>query len=58
MTRKDWGSARELIKILEEADQPVQEELLEMARRFDAKKEREGNERREFGGGPRGGGGM
>ena len=55
MTRKDWGSAKELITILEEAGQPVLEELLDMARRFEAKKERDGNERREYGVGDRGG---
>ena len=57
VTRQDWGSAKELIKILEEADQPVDEGLIEMAKRFEAKKEREGNERREFGGGRGGRGG-
>lgn len=55
MTRKDWGSAKELITILEEAEQPVDEELIEMARRFEAKKDREANERREYGGEFRGG---
>ncbi|KAE8747204.1 hypothetical protein FOCC_FOCC006071 [Frankliniella occidentalis] len=56
-TRGDWGSAKELIPILEEAAQEVPEGLFEMAERFEAMKERrarEGGDRR--GGGGRGGG--
>uniref|UniRef100_A0A1B0CBR2 RNA helicase n=1 Tax=Lutzomyia longipalpis TaxID=7200 RepID=A0A1B0CBR2_LUTLO len=52
LTRKDWGSAAELIKILEEADQDVPDELRSMADRFSAMKERRDNERAAaFGGG-------
>ncbi|GAB0094927.1 RNA helicase [Sergentomyia squamirostris] len=57
MTRKDWGSAEELIRILEEAAQEVPEELRSMADRFNAMKERRENERALVGGRPRGGGG-
>lgn len=59
-TRSDWGSAAELIVILEEADQDVPEELREMKNRFDAMKERREREMEQFGmsggGGGRGGG--
>lgn len=54
-TRSDWGSAEELIKILEEANQNVPDELREMKKRFDNMKERRDRERANFGGG--GGGG-
>lgn len=54
-TRSDWAMAAELIKILEEAEQDVPDEIRSMAERFLAKKERENRERSEFGG--RGGGG-
>lgn len=61
MTRQDWGSAAELIAILEEADQEVLPELQEMAKRFAAKKDRDRNDRGSgrggFRGGNRGGGG-
>jgi ATP-dependent RNA helicase DDX43 len=40
-TRRDWGNAADLIKILEEAEQEVPEELLKMAQRFDERKERD-----------------
>ncbi|EAT37615.1 AAEL010402-PA [Aedes aegypti] len=59
-TRGDWAVASDLIKILEEADQEVPEEIRQMAERFTAKKEREGREKSAFGrrdGGGRGGGG-
>lgn len=60
-TRSDWGSAGELIEILKEAEQEVSQELLDMAERFKAKKEREKSERGSFRGsfrgGNRGGGG-
>ncbi|XP_068156584.1 probable ATP-dependent RNA helicase DDX43 [Drosophila tropicalis] len=39
-TREDWGMAEELIKILEEADQEVHCQLVNMARRFKAMKEK------------------
>lgn len=52
-TRQDWAMAAELIKILEEADQDVPDEIRSMAERFAAKKERESRD--GFGGG-RGGG--
>lgn len=54
-TREDWGSAGELINILEEADQVVPDELREMKKRFDSMKERRDKERSMYGGG--GGGG-
>lgn len=57
-TREDWGSAGELIGILEEADQDVPDELREMKKRFEAMKERRDKERSLYGGsGGRGGGG-
>ncbi|KAL3868312.1 hypothetical protein ACJMK2_041133 [Sinanodonta woodiana] len=40
MTRADWGSAKELVNILVEANQEVPEELQEMAERFAVHKER------------------
>lgn len=58
MTRYDWGSAKELIDILKEANQTVPDELVEMADRFQAKKERNIAEKGSFRGGNRGGGGM
>lgn len=58
VTREDWGSAKELINILEEANQEVPHELREMANRFSAMKERRAKEESQFGfGGRRGGGG-
>lgn len=57
-TRSDWGSAGELIAILEEAHQDVPEELRQMQTRFEAMKLRRDNEKAAFGGGGgRGGGG-
>lgn len=59
-TREDWGSAGELIAILEEANQEVPDELREMKKRFEAMKERKDKERSLYGGGGggrRGGGG-
>lgn len=50
MTRSDWGSADELIKILEEADQEVPDELRDMKERFDKMKERKEHERQSLGG--------
>uniref|UniRef100_A0A182W338 RNA helicase n=1 Tax=Anopheles minimus TaxID=112268 RepID=A0A182W338_9DIPT len=47
MTRSDWAVAAELIKIMEEANQEVPDEVRDMAKRFDA--------RRDRGGGGRGG---
>ncbi|XP_050586718.1 probable ATP-dependent RNA helicase DDX43 [Bombus affinis] len=46
MTRSDWSHARELINILEEANQEVPEELYQMADRYDAWKEKRATERR------------
>ncbi|XP_022815558.1 probable ATP-dependent RNA helicase DDX43 [Spodoptera litura] len=60
VTRQDWGSAKELIKILEEANQEVPDELQQMASRFEAMKIRRDKERAEGSGrgrGGRGGGG-
>ncbi|XP_047537364.1 probable ATP-dependent RNA helicase DDX43 [Vanessa atalanta] len=53
VTRNDWAHARELIKILEEANQEVPDELFSMAERFEAMKvrrERNGGDRRGRGG--------
>ncbi|CAD7085145.1 unnamed protein product [Hermetia illucens] len=49
ITRQDWGSAKELISILEEANQQVPEELRDMATRFQAMKDRRANEESKFG---------
>lgn len=38
VTRHDWNNARDLIKILEEANQEVPEELEQMAQRFESMK--------------------
>lgn len=63
-TRSDWAVATELIKILEEAEQDVPDEIRKMAERFTAKKDRDAREKSAFGrrdggrgGGGRGGGG-
>lgn len=58
MTRYDWAQAEELIKILTEANQEVPQDLVKMAERFKAKKEKDAQERTQFGGrrGGRGGG--
>jgi ATP-dependent RNA helicase DDX43 len=48
MTRSDWGSAKELIDILQEANQEIPQELHEMATRFEAKKARGGFSRGSF----------
>lgn len=50
-TRSDWGSAEELIKILEEANQGVPDELRDMKKRFDHMKEKRDRERANGGGG-------
>ncbi|XP_049881781.1 probable ATP-dependent RNA helicase DDX43 [Pectinophora gossypiella] len=50
VTRKDWAHAKDLIKILEEANQEVPGELEQMAERFEAMKLRKEKE----GGGGRG----
>ncbi|XP_075222224.1 putative ATP-dependent RNA helicase DDX43 [Lycorma delicatula] len=55
ITRSDWGSARELISILEEANQSVPEELYSMADRFDAMKKKRAEEGGGGGFGKRGG---
>lgn len=51
VTRENWSSAGELIKILEEADQDVPEELREMKSRFESMQERKERERQSCGGG-------
>lgn len=51
VSRKDWAHARELIKILEEANQEIPDELENMAERFEVMKVRRDRE----GGGGRGG---
>lgn len=53
MTRSDWGSAKELIEILEEAQQDVPDELREMKSRFEAMQERKEKEKQSMGGGRR-----
>ncbi|CAH2108974.1 unnamed protein product [Euphydryas editha] len=53
VTRSDWAHASELIKILQEANQEVPDELHNMAERFEAMKlrrERNGGDRRGRGG--------
>lgn len=55
-TREDWGSAGELILILEEASQEVPDELREMKKRFESMKERRDKEKSLYGGGGGGGG--
>lgn len=57
VTRENWGSASELIVILEEAGQAVPDQLREMKQRFEAMKERKDREKGSFGGGGRNGGG-
>lgn len=52
-TRSDWGNAKDLIPILEEANQEVPDELRDMVERYEAMKER----RARDGGDRRGGGG-
>jgi len=44
MTRNDWRHASELIKIMEEANQEVPQEVYEMAQRYSAMRERRQNE--------------
>lgn len=57
-TRSDWAMAKELIEILEEAEQKVPDELRDMAERFAAMKDRRNRELNAcFGGRGRGGGG-
>uniref|UniRef100_A0A336M3K0 RNA helicase n=1 Tax=Culicoides sonorensis TaxID=179676 RepID=A0A336M3K0_CULSO len=59
VTRTDWGTAAELIEILEEANQEVPSELRMMAERFKDMKQRREDEKASFGlGGSRGGGGF
>jgi ATP-dependent RNA helicase DDX43 len=49
MTRNDWRHAEELIKIMEEADQIVPQQVYDMAQRYNAMKERR-REEGDFGG--------
>lgn len=49
VTRSDWASAAELIKILEEADQEVPDGLRDMKKRFDDLQERKERERQSLG---------
>uniref|UniRef100_A0A131YH40 RNA helicase n=2 Tax=Rhipicephalus TaxID=426455 RepID=A0A131YH40_RHIAP len=49
VTRENWRHARELINILEEANQDVPQGLYAMADRFDAWKKRRDEENRSFG---------
>lgn len=57
VTRSDWAHARELIKILEEANQEIPDELEQMAQRFEAMKVRRDKEGGGGRGRGRGGGG-
>ncbi|XP_014215635.1 probable ATP-dependent RNA helicase DDX43 [Copidosoma floridanum] len=59
VTRRDWSLAKDLIKILEEAEQEIPTELYDMAERYEKKKSEDGRDGRRFGGGGgnRGGGG-
>lgn len=41
MTRKDWSKAKDLVEVMEKSGQDVPTELKDMARRFEAKKEKE-----------------
>ena len=45
MTRNDWRHAADLIKIMEEAQQEVPQEVYEMAKRFSSMQERRKEER-------------
>ncbi|XP_034243433.1 probable ATP-dependent RNA helicase DDX43 [Thrips palmi] len=54
-TRNDWGNAKDLIPILEEAGQHVPDELVAMMERFEARKARDGDRRGGGWGGGRGG---
>lgn len=60
MTRRDWSKAKDLVEVMEKSGQDVPPELADMAKRFEAKKEREraeGGDRPFRGGrGGRGGG--
>ncbi|XP_050549143.1 probable ATP-dependent RNA helicase DDX43 isoform X2 [Daktulosphaira vitifoliae] len=58
MSRRDWSKAKELIEVMEKSGQDVPPELHDMAKRFEAKKERERAEGgdRPFRGRGRGGG--
>ncbi|XP_055380934.1 probable ATP-dependent RNA helicase DDX43 isoform X2 [Condylostylus longicornis] len=57
LTREDWASAKDLIEILEEANQEVPRELRDMASRYQAMRERRANELSSFGERNRRGGG-
>ncbi|XP_037928689.1 probable ATP-dependent RNA helicase DDX43 [Teleopsis dalmanni] len=50
ITRSDWGVAKDLIRILEEAGQAAPEELYRMSNRFDKMKERRGTDFKRGGG--------
>ncbi|XP_025405946.1 probable ATP-dependent RNA helicase DDX43 [Sipha flava] len=41
MTRRDWSKAKELVEVMEKSGQDVPPELKEMAKRYEAKRERE-----------------
>ena len=55
--REDWRRAGDLIPIMQEAGQEVPNFLVDMAARYQARKERDEREGRNGGGGGRGGGG-
>ncbi|BFY99611.1 hypothetical protein BsWGS_02651 [Bradybaena similaris] len=57
MTRNDWKNAQQLVDIMSEANQNIPDELVAMAERFSAFKERKGDERTGSGFGGRGKGG-
>ncbi|XP_037929964.1 probable ATP-dependent RNA helicase DDX43 [Teleopsis dalmanni] len=50
ITRSDWGVAKDLIRILEEAGQAAPEELYRMSNRFEKMKERRGTDFKRGGG--------
>ena len=49
MEWRDRRQAKELISILEEANQEVPDQLCDMARKFAMQREREGGDRRGYG---------
>ncbi|KAK1118071.1 hypothetical protein K0M31_015350 [Melipona bicolor] len=48
MTRRDWSHTKELINILEEANQQVPDELYQMAERYEAWKQKRASEKNYF----------
>lgn len=48
VTREDWRHAKELIRILKEASQPVPDELIQMSQRYASFQERKSKEQKFF----------